>query len=29
MPIPVDIYDADAKKCNSISNNEQQHEVKA
>jgi hypothetical protein len=29
MPIPVDIYDADAKKHNSIINNEQQHEVEA
>jgi hypothetical protein len=28
MPIPVDIYDADAKKHNSIINNEQQHDVK-
>jgi hypothetical protein len=29
MPIPVDIYDVDAKKYNSVINNEQQHEVKA
>jgi hypothetical protein len=29
MPISVDIYDADAKKYNSVINNEQQHEVKA
>jgi hypothetical protein len=29
MPIPVDIYDADAKKHNSVIKNEQQHEVKA
>jgi hypothetical protein len=29
MPIPIDIYDADAKKHNSVINNEQQHEVKA
>jgi hypothetical protein len=29
MPIPVDIYDADAKKHNSVINNEQQYEVKA
>jgi hypothetical protein len=29
MLIPVDIDDADAKKHNSIINNEQQHEVKA
>jgi hypothetical protein len=29
MPIPVDIYDAEAKKHNSVINNEQQHEVKA
>jgi hypothetical protein len=28
MPIPIDIYDADAKKHNSVINNEQQHEVK-
>jgi hypothetical protein len=29
MSIPVDIYDADVKKHNSVINNEQQHEVKA
>jgi hypothetical protein len=29
MPIPTDIYDADAEKHNSVINNEQQHEVKA
>jgi hypothetical protein len=29
MPIPVNIYDADAKKHNLVINNEQQHEVKA
>jgi hypothetical protein len=29
MPIPVDIYDVDAKKHNSVINSEQQHEVKA
>jgi hypothetical protein len=29
MPIPIDIYDADAKKHNSVIDNEQQHKVKA
>jgi hypothetical protein len=29
MPIPIDIYDADAKTHNLVINNEQQHEVKA
>jgi hypothetical protein len=29
MTIPIDIYDADAKKHNSVINNEQQHELKA
>jgi hypothetical protein len=28
MPIPVDIYNADAKKHNSVINNKQQHDVK-